>query len=144
MIRFRHDWWLSFHGYRTLQNYCVPHGRLHFTFTAPFFSLMHKLRTLDFPDHCFTKYQIHLFRWPNQFRNSYWCKGETIHCMYRNRDYFGDSSVHDTWRLLTIQTIWCSFFFKKYFVKLPFSSFGDHLINILRKVNRLIYTFKIN
>ena len=28
--------------------------------------------------------------------------------------------------------------------ELPFSSFGDHLINILRKVNRLIYAFKIN
>jgi hypothetical protein len=38
---------------------------------------------------------------------------ETIHCMYRNRDYFGDCSVHDTWRPLTIQTIWCSFFEKK-------------------------------
>jgi hypothetical protein len=32
-------------------------------------------------------------------------KGETIHSMYRNHDYFGDDSVHDTWRLLTIQTI---------------------------------------
>ena len=32
-------------------------------------------------------------------------KGETIHRMYRNRDYFGDGSVHDTWRPLTIQTI---------------------------------------
>jgi hypothetical protein len=32
-------------------------------------------------------------------------KGETIHRMYRNRDSFGDSSVHDTWRPLTIQTI---------------------------------------
>jgi hypothetical protein len=32
-------------------------------------------------------------------------KGETIHRMYRNRDYFGDGSVLDTWRLLTIQTI---------------------------------------
>jgi hypothetical protein len=31
-------------------------------------------------------------------------KGETIHCMYRNRDYFGYGSVHDTWRPLTIQT----------------------------------------
>jgi hypothetical protein len=30
------------------------------------------------------------------------------------------------------------------FVELPFSSYGDHLINILGKVNRLIYTFKIN
>jgi len=40
-------------------------------------------------------------------------KGETIHRMYRNRDYFGDGSVHDTWRPLTIQTIWCSFFEKK-------------------------------
>jgi hypothetical protein len=35
-------------------------------------------------------------------------------------------------------------FWKKSIVELPFSSFGDHLINILRKVNRLIYTFKIN
>ena len=35
-------------------------------------------------------------------------------------------------------------FFKKSSVELPFSSFGDHLINILRKVNRLIYTFNIN
>ena len=32
-------------------------------------------------------------------------KGETIHRMYRNRDYFGDGSVHDTWRPLMIQTI---------------------------------------
>ena len=40
-------------------------------------------------------------------------KGETIHRMYRNRDYFGDGSVHDTWRPITIQTIWCSFFEKK-------------------------------
>jgi hypothetical protein len=38
MIRFRHDWWLSFHGYRTLQNYCAPHGHLHFTFTVPIFT----------------------------------------------------------------------------------------------------------
>ena len=30
--------------------------------------------------------------------------------MYHNHDYFGDGSVHDTWRPLTIQTIWCSFF----------------------------------
>jgi hypothetical protein len=37
-------------------------------------------------------------------------KGETIHRMYRNHDYFGDSSVHDTWRPLTIQ---CSFLEKK-------------------------------
>ena len=34
-------------------------------------------------------------------------------------------------------------FFKKSSVEIPFSSFGDHLINILRKVNRLIYAFKI-
>jgi hypothetical protein len=34
-------------------------------------------------------------------------------------------------------------FWKKSRVELPFSSFGDHLINILRKVNRLIYAFKI-
>ena len=33
---------------------------------------------------------------------------------------------------------------KKSSVELPFSSFGDHLINIMRKVNRLIYAFKIN
>ena len=33
---------------------------------------------------------------------------------------------------------------KKSSVELPFSSFDDHLINILRKVNRLIYAFKIN
>jgi hypothetical protein len=32
-------------------------------------------------------------------------KGEAIHCMYRNRDYFGDGSVHDMWRPLTIQAI---------------------------------------
>ena len=32
-------------------------------------------------------------------------KGETIHRMYRNCDYFGDDSVHDTWKPLTIQTI---------------------------------------
>jgi hypothetical protein len=38
------------------------------------------------------------------------------------------------------------FFLKKsnVFVELPFSSYGDHLINILRKLNRLIYAFKIN
>jgi hypothetical protein len=30
-------------------------------------------------------------------------------------------------------------FLKKRSVELPFSSFGDHLINILRKVNQLIY-----
>jgi hypothetical protein len=61
-------------------------------------------------------------------------KGETIHHMYRNRDYFGDGSVHDTWRPQTIPTIWCSFF------ELPFSSFsfGDHLINILSFRNRPI------
>ena len=35
-------------------------------------------------------------------------------------------------------------FFLKSSVELPFSSFGDHLINILRKGNRLIYAFKIN
>jgi hypothetical protein len=35
-------------------------------------------------------------------------------------------------------------FKKKSSVDLPFSSFGDHFINILRKVNRLIYAFKIN
>ena len=35
-------------------------------------------------------------------------------------------------------------FLKKSSVELPFSSFGDHLINILRKVNRIIYAFKIN
>jgi hypothetical protein len=35
-------------------------------------------------------------------------------------------------------------FFLKSSVELPISSFGDHLINILRKVNRLIYAFKIN
>jgi hypothetical protein len=35
-------------------------------------------------------------------------------------------------------------FKKKSSVELAFSSFGDHLINILRKVNRLIYAFKIN
>ena len=32
-------------------------------------------------------------------------KGKTIHRMYGNHDYFGDGSVHDTWRPLTIQTI---------------------------------------
>jgi hypothetical protein len=35
-------------------------------------------------------------------------------------------------------------FFKISSVELPFSSFVDHLIDILRKVNRLIYAFKIN
>ena len=35
-------------------------------------------------------------------------------------------------------------FFLKSCVELPFSPFGDHLINILRKVNRLIYAFEIN
>ena len=33
---------------------------------------------------------------------------------------------------------------KKSSVELPFSSFGVHLIDILRKVNRLIYAFKID
>jgi hypothetical protein len=47
------------------------------------------------------------------FNNLILCrKGETIHRMYWNRDYFGDGSVRDTWRPLTIQTIWCSFFEK--------------------------------
>jgi hypothetical protein len=57
-------------------------------------------------------------------------KGETIHRMYRNLRY----KLYD------------AHFFgeKKSSVELPFSSFGDHLINILRKVNRLIYAFKIN
>ena len=32
-------------------------------------------------------------------------KGEMIHRMYRNHDYFGEGSIHDTWRPLTIQTI---------------------------------------
>ena len=40
------------------------------------------------------------------------------------------------------------FYFVSHFigtrVELLFSSFGDHLINFLRKVNRLIYAFKIN
>ena len=36
---------------------------------------------------------------------SVFIKGETIHRMYRNHHYFGDGSVHDTWRPLTIQTI---------------------------------------
>jgi hypothetical protein len=35
-------------------------------------------------------------------------------------------------------------FLKKSCVELPFSPFGDHLINILRKVTRLIYAFEIN
>jgi hypothetical protein len=35
-------------------------------------------------------------------------------------------------------------FLKKVVFELPFSSFGDHLIHILRKVNRLIYAFRIN
>jgi hypothetical protein len=34
----------------------------------------------------------------------------TVHCIYWNRDYFGDGSVHNTWRPLMIQTIWCSFY----------------------------------
>jgi hypothetical protein len=34
-------------------------------------------------------------------------------------------------------------FWKKSSVELTFSSFGDHLINILRKVNRLIYALHI-
>ena len=63
--------------------------------------------------------------------------------MYRNHDYFGDSSVHDAWRPLMIQR-YDAHFLKKSSVELPFSSFGDHLINILRKVNPLIYAFKIN
>jgi hypothetical protein len=52
-------------------------------------------------------------------------KGETIHRMHRNRNYFGDGSVHDTMLIKK----------KKSSVELPFSSLGDHLINILRKVN---------
>ena len=68
-------------------------------------------------------------------------KGETIHRMYWNHDYFGDSSgsryVEAAYDMMLI-------FWKKSSVELPFSSFGDHLINILRKVNRLIYAFKIN
>jgi hypothetical protein len=32
-------------------------------------------------------------------------KGETVHRMYQNHDYFGDGSVHDTWGPQTIQTI---------------------------------------
>ena len=70
-------------------------------------------------------------------------KGETIHRMYRNHDYFGDGSVHDTWRPLTVNDMML-IFLTNISVELPFSSFGDHLINILRKVNRLIYAFKIN
>jgi hypothetical protein len=48
--------------------------------------------------------------WSFYRKNKLSTKGETIHRMYRNRDYFGDGSVHDTWRPLMIQTIWCSFF----------------------------------
>ena len=67
-------------------------------------------------------------------------KGETIHRMYRNHDYFGDGLVHDTWRPLMIQR-YDAHFLKKSSVELPF---GGHLIDILRKVNRLIYAFEIN
>ena len=46
-------------------------------------------------------------------------------------------AVYDTNDMMLI-------FFKKSSVELPFSSFGDHLIKILRKVNQLIHAFKIN
>ena len=70
-------------------------------------------------------------------------KGETIHRMYRNRDYFG--TVRFTIQGGRLQyKRYDAHFLKKSSVELPFSSFGDPLINILRKVNRLIYAFKIN
>jgi hypothetical protein len=72
-------------------------------------------------------------------------KGEMIHRMYQNRDYFGDGSVRFTIRGGRLRyKRYDAHFLKKSSVELPFSSFGDHLINILRKVNRLIYAFKIN
>lgn len=40
-------------------------------------------------------------------------KGETIHCMYRNRGIFWDDSVHGTSWPLTIVTIRC-YFLKKF------------------------------
>jgi hypothetical protein len=53
--------------------------------------------------------------------------------------------LRDVFMLKTfIKYLDSSFFEKKSSVELPFSSFGDNLINILRKVNRLIYAFKIN
>ena len=58
-------------------------------------------------------------------------KGETIHCMYRNHDYFGDGSRY----------VEAAYFFEKSSVELLFFFFGDYLINILRKVNRLILHF---
>jgi hypothetical protein len=61
--------------------------------------------------------------------------------MYRNRDYFGGWSGS---RGRLRYKRYDAHFLKKSSVELPFSSFGDHLINILRKVNRLIYAFKIN
>ena len=70
-------------------------------------------------------------------------KGETIHRIYRNRDYFG--TVRFTIRGGRLRyKRYDPHFLKKSSVELPFSSFGDHLNNILRKVNPLIYAFKIN
>jgi hypothetical protein len=47
---------------------------------------------------------IHIFKFHFEmiYRDRSCSKGETIHHMYRNRNYFGDGSVHDTWRPLTI------------------------------------------
>jgi hypothetical protein len=63
--------------------------------------------------------------------------------MYRNHELFWGrfgsryvEAAYDT------NDMMLSFFLSS--VELPFSSFGDHLINILRKVNRLIYAFNIN
>ena len=63
--------------------------------------------------------------------------------MYRNRNYFGDVRFTIHGGRLRYKR-YDAHFLKKSSVELPLSSFGDHLINILRKVNRLIYTFKIN
>ena len=50
---------------------------------------------------------------------------------------FGSRYVEATYHTNDMMLI----FFLKSSVELPF---GDHLIDILRKVNRLIYAFKIN
>jgi hypothetical protein len=74
---------------------------------------------------------------------SFKTKGETIHRIYRNHDYFGDIRFTIRGGRLRYKR-YDAHFLKKRSVELPFSSFGDHLINILKKVIRLIYAFKIN
>jgi hypothetical protein len=67
--------------------------------------------------------------------------GETIHRMYRNRDYFGTVQFTIRGGHLRYKRYDAHFLRKKSSVELPFSSFGDHLIYILRKVNRLTTSF---